>query len=98
MDNDTQEQEECPQCHVGHIQISYKPFLRLYQGHLFTIPYALCYQCDICDYYEFDEKTFTLISDMVLGATGQAGDDGKTRPLPTSAEDELPTQQKPPTI
>lgn len=90
----------CPRCRVGRLQKGSKPFLRLFRGHLFTIPDALIYQCDVCAYYEFDETSFEIISDMMFGATLPEYDNGKTQPLPPpSAEDDLPpTQPKRPQV
>lgn len=86
--NDEIESELCPRCRVGRLQLGGKPFLRLFRGHLFTIPDALCYECDVCAYYEFDETSFEIISDMMFGATLPEYDDSKTQPLPPpSAED-----------
>lgn len=87
----------CPDCGLGCLKTVTKPYLQLYLGKLFTIPNAVCYQCDICRYCEFDEANFDVISEMMFGAKVNNHDD-KTRPIAPYAEDTTTSQQKPPHI
>ena len=85
----------CPNCGLGYLKTTSKPYLRLFLKKLFTIPNARCYECDICRYCEFDEANFDMISDMMLGARVYDNDD-KTRPITTFPDDSNSPQQKPP--
>lgn len=86
----------CPNCGVGHTKLCHKPYLRLFLGQLFTIPNALCYQCDMCNYCEFDESALDIVSDMIFSARRTRENNDKSRPLSSPSDDNSPTQQKPP--
>lgn len=91
-----QEQPEiiCPNCNLGHYHIMAKPFLRLFRGQIFTIPNAVCYQCDICGYYEFDSMMDELIRDMTHRAIlDRSGISENQRLSPPSVDDESLNQQ-----
>lgn len=90
----------CPRCRVGRIQLSKRPYLELYKGHLFTVPDATCYVCDVCDYAEFDETIIELIGNMVFGASIGLDqvDDGLIYRQPPAPDDDIPTQPQPPQI
>jgi len=89
--------DECPRCRIGRIQVVAKPFLRLYHKQLFTIPDAVCYECDSCGYYEFDETNYDIIADMLDGLI-KNDDVPIVRNTPTvtdiSSDDDLPKQTK----
>ncbi|MDQ7026159.1 MAG: hypothetical protein Q9P01_20400 [Anaerolineae bacterium] len=61
----------CPRCQIGRIHLRFRPYLELHQGHLFTIPDAICYECDVCGYVEFDEAILEVIEAIVLGVSTQ---------------------------
>jgi hypothetical protein len=97
FEDDTDEilEDQCPRCMIGRIQVSSRPFLRLYRKRLFIIPDGLCYECDICGYYEFEETNYDIINQMLDGATLPHYD---SKPIQTllslPPEDELPGQTK----
>jgi len=98
--------DDCPQCHLGRLRVTQKPFLRLYRGYLFTIPDALCYQCDVCDYYSFDYSTHEVIANMVFAASVSLSDFSaivaddtdadNLPPISRASDEDLPTQQNSP--
>lgn len=90
-------EEFCPECGLGSLKTVSRPYLQLYLGQLFTIPNAVCYQCDICRYSEFDESNFDVISNMMFGAKANNNDD-KTRPITHLSDGIVSSQQKPPHI
>ncbi|MGJ3238377.1 MAG: hypothetical protein ACFE0Q_06705 [Anaerolineae bacterium] len=93
-DYDETMQNTCPQCGIGRVQAISKPYVKLFLGQLFTVPDALCYQCDVCHFSEFDGMTFEIISDMMLGASLSSDDDpAPSRPLNFS--DKMPRRPKP---
>lgn len=67
-DNDEILDDHCPRCKIGRIEVSSKPFLRLYHNHLFTISDGVCYECDICGYCEFDDTNYQIINNMLDAA------------------------------
>lgn len=60
------ELNDCPRCNVGRIRLKEKPYVQLYQGHLFVIPHAALGLCDICGYYEWDDKSIETLTEMVF--------------------------------
>jgi hypothetical protein len=97
--NDEILDDYCPRCRIGRIQLRTKPFLSLFHKHLFTIPDAVCYICDICDYYEFDVSNYEIISDMLDAAKPVRHDTIRTQALlPRPPEDDLPNQTESPLI
>jgi hypothetical protein len=86
--------DECPSCMIGRIRGVMKPFVRLYHNHLFCIPDALCWECDLCGYYEFDETNYDLIHDMLDGANYQMPNVKESQTLPTLPPDEDATSPR----
>lgn len=84
----------CPDCGIGSIKIRKRPFLKLYYGQLFTIPNALCYVCDVCNYTEFDNMSFDLISDMIHHAKKKQTN-SNDQPSMQSADDHVSKRQTP---
>ena len=64
-DNGEWVDDECPRCMVGRIRVTSKPFLKLFNKQLFTIPNAVCYECDVCGDYEFDDASYDIIDKML---------------------------------
>lgn len=94
-DDDELIDDECPRCSYGRIQVKAKPFLKFHHKHLFTIPDAVCYQCDSCGYYEFDDSNYDIINEMLDGAISPAPDTKSSQILPAiPPEDDLPDQRK----
>ena len=56
----------CPNCQIGRISKSQRPYLEIYKGHLVTIPNASCYMCDVCGLVEFDKMTIDTVNNIVL--------------------------------
>lgn len=95
QDDEVNLEAHCPRCMVGRTRISSKPFLKLYRRHLFTIPDALCYECDVCGYYEFDDTNFEIISDMIFAASPVEKASKSIQSIPPIAPDEpLSAQSK----
>ncbi len=87
----------CPDCGVGLVTARARPFLKLYYGQLFTIPNATCYVCDVCNYSEFDETVFDLISDMIFHSSKKSTRQSSDSYHRQSPDDELTNQgQMPP--
>lgn len=73
-----------------------QPYLELYRGHLFTIPDALCYECDVCEYVEFDDALIEIMGDMVFGISLPFDNDPI---VPQRATDEdMPKKPKHPSL
>lgn len=56
--------ELCPRCFVGRLQKGQATFITVLDGKLVTIPGALAYTCDICDYREFDDPVVEWVAEM----------------------------------
>lgn len=84
----------CPRCQIGRIQLTFRPYLELYKGHLFTMPDATCHECDVCGFVEFDEATIELMDAIVLGVSIQLDKaaDEATYYQATTKTDKLPTK------
>ena len=94
-DDEHEVDDVCPRCRIGRIHLGRRPYLELYQGHLFTIPDATTYECDVCDWVEFDEGIVQLIGDMVFGASIPLDDVPANEPLyrqPPTGDDDLPAK------
>ena len=99
-EDDDELDDTCPNCRVGRIQLGRRPYLELYQGHLFTVPDATCYECDVCNFVEFDEAIINLMGDMVFGASiplDDEPDDVIYRKPPVQDED-LPAKPNQPSV
>jgi hypothetical protein len=76
-----------------------RPYLELYRGHLFTIPDATCYECDVCDFIEFDESIVEMIGDMVFGISAITRIDDKNRfPKSSATDDDIPAKTRHPLL
>lgn len=88
----------CPNCGVGRIKSGSKPYLKLFQGQLFTIPDATIWNCDICPYSEFDDSVFETIDHMIDGAVFDTGLYSMNRQFLSPPDDELSQKGKPPSL
>jgi hypothetical protein len=86
----------CRECGVGRLRMTYRPYVRLFQKHLFTIPDARCHQCDVCGVCEFDEPVGHLIRKIMLGTIRPDADYAVTKPLSIREIDEEINTQSPP--
>lgn len=57
--------ELCPRCFVGRLQKGEATFLTVYEGQLVTVPGAVAFTCDICDYREFDDPMVEWVVELV---------------------------------
>lgn len=80
--------DSCPECVTGRVIKTTKPYLKLFQGQLFTVPDALYYCCDLCEYQVVDNSTFNIVSHMMFSARVRASTDEKLPPLPSTYEEE----------
>lgn len=86
--DELEEDDSCPNCSIGRIRKGSRPYLRLFQGQLFTIPDALIWQCDMCNYYEFDDTTGEIVNQMIFGATFDSFYADTNPPVPPVQDDE----------
>jgi len=90
--------DSCPQCQIGRVRMVSKPYLKLFQGQLFTVPDALYYRCDACDFQQVDDSIYNIISDMVFAARIHTPADEKSPSVPPAYEDETSHKSDPPRI
>lgn len=84
----------CPHCQIGRITQSQRPYLEMVNGHLFTIPKAICFTCDVCDFTEFDRASVELVNSLVFNLTSSTHDDSGIDSLRhlSTADDEIKTK------
>jgi hypothetical protein len=57
--------ELCPRCFVGRLQKGQAAFIAVYEGQLVTVPGAVAFTCDICNYREFDDPVVEWVAEIV---------------------------------
>lgn len=55
----------CEYCHIGHYELSYSPYVHLYQGKIMVIPNAPAYSCDICGHMEYDDSFLQKLNHLL---------------------------------
>lgn len=60
---------ECPNCQVGRLHGTLRPYVEMFHGSLLTVPKAICYCCDSCNFYEYDDSIVEVINYMIVGAS-----------------------------
>ena len=93
-DEDEFSEMACPNCQIGRISKSQRPYLEMYKGHLFTIPQATCYTCDVCNLIEFDKMTIDMVTNIVAKVMppAQSSSNNLTPTQVSSADDEVKTK------
>ncbi len=86
-----QEDDLCPRCRYGRIRSNPLPYIRIFRGHLFTVPDATCLTCDVCDYCEYEDPFIEIMGQMISAArSGVQEETLEVKPLSTPAASLLP--------
>lgn len=60
-----QENNQCPECGLGVLKETVRPYVQHYRHQLFTIPHASCYQCDFCNYTVHHQIVLEMMDAMI---------------------------------
>lgn len=85
----------CRECGVGRLRLTMRPYVRLFQKHLYAIPEARCHQCDVCGVCEFDDTASHLARKIMLGLAQAEPDEGTVQRLSPHVLDDERNQQLP---
>lgn len=97
-----QDDELCPRCRYGRIRSNPQPYVRVFRGHVFSVPDAICLTCDVCDYCEYEALVIGIMGKMISVAQNtihQATPEAKSQPtaatslLPDDADSQNATHQ-----
>jgi len=75
----------CPGCNYGRIRTTRQPYVRVFRGHLFTVPDAICFVCDVCEYCEFEDTIVDIMGEMIFVAQSGVDDPNEEPKKPASA-------------
>lgn len=77
----------CPNCQLGRLQQVSKPYFRVFRAKLYVLPQTRCFQCDVCQFSDFDAKSLLVFNRMFIDQKQSVAD--KTQPLTPAIDDEI---------
>lgn len=80
----------CPNCQIGICQPKRTTYLTTYKNMLVSVPNVAVWQCDICQYQEFEHVTISQLDDL-LGVKDSPFELQRNTPKITSIESSEPT-------
>ncbi len=80
----------CPNCQIGICQPKRTTYLTIYNNMLVSVPNTAVWQCDICQYQEFEHQTIAHLESL-LGISDNVPELQRNPTKITSVEQTEPT-------
>jgi YgiT-type zinc finger domain-containing protein len=67
------DQIACPRCQIGNLQPAQATYASVHKGMFLSVPNVPAWQCDICQFQEFDYDVITWV-EALMGHAGMPAD------------------------
>lgn len=84
----------CSQCQIGHFHTESRPYVRVVDGMLLSVPNMPALICDVCGYQDFDREGLTRV-EALLGHVGSHARTGRSMTKVTLQEAKPSQRLKP---